>query len=305
MCRHSLIRVGIICAVEVMRMRVAVVGGDRRSVLLCSMLARDGHRVHCFALEKAELPGEIPKAGCLQGCVYGADCVILPVPAEKGGLLNAPFAMLPLPMEELLNSLWPGQVLCGGKFSDETCAKTIRAEVHTEDIMRRPDFAVFNAAVTAEGALELLIKNSEKTLWKSRVLIVGWGRIGSILAHRLAALGAQVSITARHRADRAEADVFGFNALDYSELEKEIGNFDYIVNTVPARVISDAAVCCIGEGTVLMELASPPGGFDRTLAENIGVRVVSAPGLPGRCAPYTAAEIIKRAVYDIMAEQEE
>ena len=64
-------------------MKFAVIGGDRRAVLLCSMLARDGHRVQSFALEKAELPGEIPKAGCLQGCVYGADCVILPVPAEN------------------------------------------------------------------------------------------------------------------------------------------------------------------------------------------------------------------------------
>ena len=73
-------------------MKFAVIGGDRRAVLLCSMLARDGHRVQSFALEKAELPGEIPKAGCLQGCVYGADCVILPVPAEKGGFLNAPYA---------------------------------------------------------------------------------------------------------------------------------------------------------------------------------------------------------------------
>ena len=37
-------------------MRYAVVGGDRRSVLLAEQLQREGHRVHSFALEKAELP---------------------------------------------------------------------------------------------------------------------------------------------------------------------------------------------------------------------------------------------------------
>ena len=36
-------------------MKFAVIGGDLRSALLCSMLAGDGHRVYSFALEKAEL----------------------------------------------------------------------------------------------------------------------------------------------------------------------------------------------------------------------------------------------------------
>lgn len=54
-------------------MKFAVIGGDRRSAWLCALLEGDGHRVYTYALEKAELPKEVPKAGCLQGCVYGAD----------------------------------------------------------------------------------------------------------------------------------------------------------------------------------------------------------------------------------------
>ncbi len=104
-----------------MRLKVAVIGGDKRSVLLCSLLWQDRHRVHSFALERAELPAEIPKAGCLQGCLYGADCVVLPTPAEKNGLINAPYAAQPLPVEELLSALWPGQLLIGGKLSRELC----------------------------------------------------------------------------------------------------------------------------------------------------------------------------------------
>ena len=73
-------------------MRFAVVGGDRRSALLAGLLLRDGHRVHSYALEKAELPAEIPQDSSLQSCVYGADCVLLPLPAEKGGWLNAPLS---------------------------------------------------------------------------------------------------------------------------------------------------------------------------------------------------------------------
>lgn len=286
-------------------MKFAVVGGDRRSALLCALLSRDGHKVYSFALEKAELPEEVPRAGCLQGCVYGADCVILPVPAEKGGLLNSPLSSETLRMTELIGALWKGQILCGGRFSDASCMAAIKGKLQVEDIMRRPDFAVGNAALTAEGALELMMAESERALWGSRVLVTGWGRIGKILSLRLSALGARVTVAARHSGDRAMAAALGLSALSFGALEGEMGDFDFIVNTVPARVISDAMLCLAPAGTLLLELASPPGGFDRNLAENIGLKTVAAPGLPGKCAPYTAAELLRDTVYDIIKEQEE
>lgn len=286
-------------------MKFAVVGGDRRSVLLCSMLARDGHKVHSFALEKAELPAEIPKAGCLQGCVYGADCVVLPVPAEKGGYLNAPYADGPCRMDELIGALWRGQILCGGKLSEESRLAAVTAGLHPEDIMQRQAFTVGNAALTAEGAIGLLIQNSERSILDSRTLVCGWGRIGRILALRLKSLGAAVTVAARNTGDRAMARALGCKALDYCQLEAVLDSFDFVINTVPARVLTDAMLCCLNEGTLLLELASPPGGFDRTLAENIGVQVLAAPGLPGKASPYSAAALIRDAVYRIIQEQEE
>ena len=286
-------------------MRFAVVGGDRRSALLCQMLQRDGHRVHSFALEKAELPEEVPKAGCLQGCVYGADCVILPTPAEKGGILNTPLSSQTLQMKELIASLWKGQILVGGKLRDETCLAAIKGKLLVEDIMERADFVTGNAAISAEGALELMMADSEKSLWGSRCLVVGYGRIGKLLALRLQALGAKVTVAARRAADRAMARAVGCESMDFAQLEGEISEFDFIANTVPARVLTEAMLCCVGTDTVLLELASPPGGFDRSLAENIGLWAISAQGLPGKCAPYSAALLMRDAIYEIIKEQEE
>lgn len=286
-------------------MKFAVVGGDRRSALLCAAFLRDGHKVNSFALEKAELPAEAAKAGCLQGCVYGADCVVLPTPAEKGGLLNTPLSSETLRMQELISALWKGQILCGGRLSDATCLAAIKGRLRVEDIMRRQGFAVGNAAVTAEGAAQILMASSEKALWGSRVLVTGFGRIGRILSVRLSALGADVTTAARKDGDRAMARALGVKAVTFEGLEGEIGEFDFIVNTVPARVISEAMLCCAAPDAVLLELASPPGGFDRTLAENIGLKVKTAPGLPGVYAPYTAALLVRDAVYDIIKEQED
>lgn len=285
-------------------MKFAVVGGDERSAILCDLLAADGHCVRCFALEKAEICEEAVKTGCIQGCVYGADCVVLPVPAEKGGLLNSPLSDEQFSLEEIIASLWPGQLVLGGKLSREFCALARREDLYTADIMNLANFTVGNAALTAEGALEKLMAAGKSSLWKSNVLITGWGRIAVILSQRLLAVGAKVAVVARSSEDRAMAEALGCKAFAFTELEGRIGNFEYIVNTVPDRVIKDSAVCCVQSGTILMELASPPGGFDRNLAENIGLKVLHAPGLPGKCAPYSAAKLLKQAVYELIKEQE-
>lgn len=286
-------------------MKFAVIGGDRRSELLCSLLARDGHRVYSYALERSELPKEVPKAGCLQGCVYGADWVLLPTPAERGGLINAPSAAEELPTEELIATLWPGQVLCGGGLSRDSCLSAIRAGLIVEDLMQRRGFTASNAALTAEGAVGLLIQGSPRSLWRSAVLVTGWGRISRLLSPRLRALGAEVTVAARKDGDRAMARAQGLRTLDMEAAAGSLGDFDFIVNTVPARIIGEAALETVRPDALLLELASAPGGFDRQHAEALGLKAVAAPGLPGLSAPYTAAELMREAIYDIIVEQEE
>lgn len=285
-------------------MRFAVVGGDRRSALLAGLLLREGHRVRSFALERAELPAEIPKDSALPACVYGADAVLLPVPAEHGPLLNAPLAAQPLPLGELWAALWPGQLVLGGGFSGESGAQALHGKLGLTDLLRRPSFVTGNAALTAEAATGLLIRESERALRGSRVLLLGYGRIGKLLAHTLAALGASVTVAARKETDRALAAALGHAALPFDALEGAVGEADAIVNTVPARVLSDAALCCVPAGAPLLELASAPGGFDRALAQNIGLRVIAAPGLPGRCKALAAAEMMKAELEAILTEQE-
>ena len=286
-------------------MRFAVIGGDRRSADLAGLLHADGHRVRSFALEQAALPSEISRESCLQSCLYGADCVLLPCPAEKGDYLNTPLSEEKIPMPRLMEALWPGQVLLGGRLSDETVTAARKGKLLTADLLRRRELAVGNAALTAEGALSRLMEHSDRSLWRSRVLVLGWGRIGSILTRRLQGLGALVSVAARGRRDRAMAEALGCRAFAYEELEHCLGDMDFIVNTVPARVLTEGMLCLIRPDALLLELASAPGGFDRELARNIGLQVLSAPGLPGETAPRSAAELLKKAVYAAMEEMEE
>lgn len=286
-------------------MKFAVIGGDRRAVLLCSLLAEDGHRVRTYCLERAELSRDTPKAGCLQGCVYGADWVIVGIPAETGGKLNAPFAAQELKLCELIGALWPGQVLCGGKFSQEASLSALHAGLSVADLMQRRDFTVGNAAITAEGAIEQLMKSSEKTLLGSHVLVTGWGRIASVLAPKLRALGAYVTVCARKPGDRAMAQTQALGSCSFEALPLLAEDVDFVVNTVPAEVLDREILGSFRRDVILLELASVPGGFDREIAAELGLRAIFAPGLPGSCAPYTAAELIRDTIYEMIREREE
>ena len=285
-------------------MKYAVIGGDERAAFLAVRLREAGQSVRCWALEKSALAVKLPQTGCLEGCVYGADWVLLPVPAEREGKLNAPLSVQKLAMPELLAALWPGQILCGGGFAPETSLAAVRAGLTVFDLLRRRDFSVGNAAVTAEGAAALLMENSRRCLWDSRVLVTGWGRIATQLAPRLRALGASVTAAARKAGDRAAAEALGFASLRIEELSAHAADFDFAVNTVPAPVLGQEVLDALREGTLLLELASSPG-FDREEAEARGLRVLSAPGLPGRYAPETAARIYADTVGTIIREREE
>ena len=116
-------------------MKFAVIGGDARSAWLAALLAGDGHAVRTFALEKAALPQRIAQCSSPEACAYGADWVLLGVPAEKDGVISAPLSVQRLTPGELLTALWPGQTLCGGRFAQETSLGAIRAGLSVGELM--------------------------------------------------------------------------------------------------------------------------------------------------------------------------
>ena len=164
---------------------------------------------------------------------------------------------------------------------------------------RSESFLAENALLTARGAAALTEK--ELSLAGKRVLILGYGRVGSLCAEEFRDRGAAVTAAARRRESRTWAKIRGFDAAELAP-GMELEGFDVIVNTVPAPVLTLAELRRTGEDALLLELASAPGGIDAAAARELGRRYLSAPGLPGKYAPARAAEILRDAVYETMAE---
>ena len=86
--------------------------------------------------------------------------------------------------------------------------------------------------------------------------------------------------------------------MDTEALDAALGDFDIIVNTVPAPILTEARIGHTGQNVLLLELASAPGGIDAAAAREQGRKYLAAPGLPGKFAPARAAHILRDAVYE-------
>ena len=151
-----------------------------------------------------------------------------------------------------------------------------------------------NAFPTCEGALQLAMEQTAFTLQNARCLVIGAGRIGMLLARKLYALDAQVTVSARCTRDFARIAAAGLHALDTRRLAGHLAGFDLIFNTVPAPILTTEVLSDMKPPCFIIDLASLPGGVAADTLLPDGCRVLHALSLPGKVAPLSAA----RAVFD-------
>ena len=259
------------------RKRIAVVGSDARQAAAGRALARAGYAV----------------AGAEQ--VARADVILLPLPLDESRT----------PLAELLRAAKPGAVALGGRLSAQ--AKTIAQEAGVElvDYYARPELTIYNAIPTAEGCIGILLRESTRTLWDANILLLGFGPVGQALGVRLAALGADVTVCARRPEQRALAESLGLRGAELARLGALAPAFDRVVNTIPAPVLTEPVLTALRPGSLIVDLASKPGGTDFAAAQRLGLRAIHALSLPAVCAPETAGEAVARTVLAILREREE
>ena len=276
-----------------------VAGGDPRQAALAGLLADDGHCVHTYALEQAEGMRCEPS---LDGADR-ADCVVLPLPAAGAdGKLNTPLSAQSHGLEEVLDALRPGQLICAGMAGEGLERMAEDRKLVLRDYFAREELAVLNAIPTAEGAIQIAMEELPITLHDARVLVVGFGRLGRALAPRLRALGARVWVSARRYEQRAAAEGMGLGSEGVDRLPDWLCSYDLVFNTAPGPVLGVEELAALKEGALVIDLASRPGGVDMSAAAALGVRVIWALSLPGKVAPVTSGRYIKDTVYHIMEE---
>ncbi len=288
---------------------IAVLGGDERQVSVAKRLAESGLDVTVWGLD---VPVErLLPARCAESwkdALCDADAVVLPLPASADGVrvhcpLWGPDEMLRLTS---LTDAIEGKLLLGGRLGEGLYSLAESKSITCMDYFENEALQLRNAVPTAEGAIEIAMRELPVTINGLSAVILGYGRIGAALGERLQSLGARVTVYARRAEQRALAEMHchavgrlvcrGGRTVPESDLP----DCRVIFNTVPHRILTPEILGKIPRNCLLVDLASPPGGFDQAELRRLGLPFVWGTALPGKCAPETAGEIIAQTILELL-----
>ena len=278
---------------------IAVVGGDLRFVRLCKILVSHGFDIWVYGLNHPDIPSEVHHATSLESlshCTY----IIGPIPFTRDHKnLFTPLSNIHISIE-LFMAYASNAYLCLSVLDSEIKNKLDTRHLHYTDLMQMDEIAILNAVPTAEGAIQYAMENSEITLNDSKCLVLGFGRCGKILAHKLKGMGANVFVEARSSTDLAYISTYDYTPVALHTLNQHLGTFDFIFNTIPVQILTPNLIDLMACHTVYIELASSPGGIDIPYCLSRGITHIPAPSLPGKVAPMTAASILYQGLLLIM-----
>lgn len=283
-----------------MNVKLAVIGGDMRQLVMASRLAEEAEVAVCGFDASTPIPECLTRTEEPEDAIRGASAIILPLPASADKLrVTCPCSQKDIYLVSVMSLLQDEQLLLGGMLDKRI------STVHTKtfDYYDREELKVLNSVPTAEGAVAIAMDEMDITLHSAKATVLGFGRIGKTLAMMLKALNAEVTVCARKEEDLAFAEALGMRSVPMRSIHEALSASDCIFNTVPAIIIREPLFDYIGKNTVVIDLAARPGGVDFDKARQQGIKVVWALSLPGKASPVTAGEIIKKSVLSILKQE--
>lgn len=279
---------------------VVIAGGDTRETVLAGALSRAGANVWLHGFTENT---EAQNLSVRQGLPERADAVILPLAGvNQEGNIYAPYAAEQVHIRALEPLFRPGLCLLCGRMPEDL-EKQLRAQAMDVILTAEMDeLATYNAVPTAEGAVEIAMRESDITLFGSNALVLGFGRCGLPLARLLAAMDAKVTVAARRRDVLALAAVMNFATMTFDQLPAVVGKADFIFNTAPALVLTEDVLRHVKKSAIIIDIASSPGGTDFYTAERLGIKSILALGLPGKVAPLSAGKILANVYPGLLVE---
>jgi dipicolinate synthase subunit A len=287
---------------------IAIVGGDRREQEIARCAVAAGAQVRAFGFPWPEqgIPG-VRHASDAKVALAGAHVALFPIPGiSPDGALFAP--QCPeriIPTRDMLGSMHqPAHIILGWadpKLKAHCEALGIRLHEYEWD----QDLMLLRGPAIVEGMLKVLIENTDITVHKAKICVVGQGTIGTLVNRTLLALGARVHVAARNPVQRAAAYAAGAESHELEELPDVLRGADIVIASVPARVLGRDLLEKLPKHALLVDLAAPPGGIDRDAAQELGLKFVWARGMGAR-APITVGRSqwggLRRRIEGILKE---
>lgn len=278
--------------------KIALLGGDARQIYLSAMLADQGYECAVWGMGEGDI-GNAVRCRDVKCAISGASAIVLPLPTSSdGSTVSCPLANSDekLKLTYLLDNV--SVPIYAGKPGETFINLAKEKGKRVIDYFESESLQIRNAVPTAEGAISIAMQYMKRTVCGCRAAVVGYGRIGKMLSNLLLRMGAHVTVAARNNRQLSEASSYGCLPLrlcgeaPLGGLEKLTVGYDVIFNTVPHRLFDRNVISALSSDTLLIDLASVPGGVDFLAAKERGINAVWALSLPGKYAPQSAGRII-------------
>ncbi len=263
---------------------ICIIGGDSRQRTLHKLLNQSDFDVMNYSGRSLDKE-------------FKQDVIIFPMPVCKDEKVLG----TEMSIGEALEKIEEKSIVLGGKLPAYMKDNLKQRNIRYFDYAEREPLALKNAVATAEGAIMIAIGESDLTIYKSKSIVCGYGRIGKIVARMLKALGSDVTVAARRKESRVLAEVDGFEAIEIQDIK----DCDFLFNTVPVQIINEQILKRINNEVLIIDLASVPGGVDFKACKELGIKAVWALSLPGKISPVSAGRIIYEEIMDIFEEIEQ
>lgn len=292
-----------------------IVGGDLRILFLAEMLKKEGHNVRILGFDNISVQEyqetNIEPVKSITELDEN-DIIITSIPLSiDGENIYAPYSSKKIPLKVL-----DGKSFIGGKITKEIIEKiysdTLKIDsgltkdeinikikdknIKVYDILKDEANVILNTIPTAEGAIAKAIQDTNFSLVNSNVLVLGFGNVGKTLCKMLKDLGANVYAEARKESDLAWIDVYGYNPIPLQKLRENICKMDIVFNTIPHLIVDKAMLILMSKETLIIDLASKPGGIDFESAKKLGINAYLYSGIPGKIAPQTSGYYILKYI---------
>lgn len=286
-------------------MQIAVIGGDARQLEIIRKLTELDAKLSLIGFEQLDhaFTGAVKeKIDEVDFSNMGA--IILPVPGTSlDGQIETIFSNEKVFLiEEVLMKTPEHCTVYSGITNTYLNTITKKANRRLVQLFSRDDVAIYNSIPTVEGTIMMAIQHTDFTIHGSNVAVLGLGRVGMSVARTFAALGANVKVGARKSEHIARITEMGLTPFQLMDLENQVKDVDICINTIPHLVVNASVISRMPSHTLIIDLASKPGGTDFRYAEKRGIKALLAPGLPGIVAPKTAGQILANVLSQLLHE---
>ncbi|MBQ3047986.1 MAG: hypothetical protein IJD48_03115 [Clostridia bacterium] len=235
---------------------------DRRLPYVQSLLKADGVKTDVFSIENLS---KIKK-----------EDVIVLSPAYKWNVDE---------VKKLCSDI---TVVCGN-VNDEVLNIFNTKKITYLNLMKDEDFVFKNAILTAEGMLCDLILYTKKSIFDTKILLLGGGRVSKAVGVLFNKLGLNFDISMRNNEKLIECQLVTKNLVRWTDFKNLLKNYDVVINTIPSQIFNQDDVNKFKDNCIVFELASVKC-LQNVVFERFGY--VLCPALPSKYTPQTAGELV-------------